>query len=101
MNANYKELSAQGIGTDGNGSVYSIRTPSQLEQGNSHHFDKPIIVPEDEIIDFTTPPGQQQTVHQYIHNSSTSNHQHQHHQNNGQSYTPMSSGASTFNNNEI
>ena len=63
VNANHKELSAQGIGADGNGSVYSIHTSSHLKQGSQ--FDKPIIVPEDEIIDFTTPPGKQQNMYQY------------------------------------
>lgn len=99
MNPNHKELSAQGIGTDGSGSVYSITTPSHLEQqSGSSHFDKPIIVPEDEIIDFTTPSGQHHTMHQYVPNYST-NTASTNPSNNppGQSYTPMSSGASTFN----
>ena len=71
INVNHEELSAHGIGADGNGSVYRIHTPSHLKQGSQ--FDKPIIVPEDEIIDFTTPPGQQKNMYQYTQNDYTSN----------------------------
>jgi len=95
MNGNHKELPAQGIGTDGNGSVYSNDTSSRLEQ-QPNQFTKPMKVPEDEIIDLSSPIPQQSSKYQQSQGCNNKTPMNQTIPPT-QPPTPFSSGASTFN----
>jgi hypothetical protein len=78
LNANHKELSAQGIGTDGNGTAYSNQW-----YGNKP---KPQSLPEEETVSFTSPDTKPMHLSSYSTPAPPSH-----------SGVPFSSGASTIN----
>lgn len=66
MNTNHRELSAQGIGTSDNNSVYSNRTGSGPR--THQHGIRPQSLPEEEVVDFTSPVPTSSLIHRNIHN---------------------------------